>query len=143
MATELWRPRSALGSALARRPFGGAARDFEDMITRFFDDRSWWLRASGPARGRMPAVDMFDRKDELVLRADLPGPEEKDVEVRVESGVLTLRGERWGGSFSRSMTLPPGIDVDKIKATFRNGVLEVRLPKAAQAAGRKIEIKAA
>jgi HSP20 family protein len=150
MALELWRPRTGA----LRRPFS----DVADMFGRFFEDWGAWPRA-GQARGWMPALDMFDRENELVLRADLPGLEQKDVEVRVESGVLTIRGERraeeetkeddyyccerWAGSFARSVSLPPGVDVDNIEATFRNGVLEVHIPKSAQAAGRKIEIKAA
>jgi HSP20 family protein len=102
---------------------------------------------------------MIDRKDEIVLRADLPGLTQQDVQVHVENGMLTIRGtrqgeqeakeedyyccERWAGSFSRTMTLPAGIDPDKIKATFKNGVLEVHVPKSQQAAGKQIEIKAA
>jgi HSP20 family protein len=75
----------------------------------------------------------------------------------VEEGVLTIRGERkgeeevkeedyyccerWAGSFERSLTLPSGVDTDKIKATFKNGVLEVHLPKVEKAKGKKVEIK--
>jgi HSP20 family protein len=75
----------------------------------------------------------------------------------VEEGVLTIRGERkgeeevkeedyyccerWAGSFERSLTLPSGVDADKIKATFKNGVLEVHLPQVEKAKGKKVEIK--
>jgi HSP20 family protein len=77
----------------------------------------------------------------------------------VEGGVLSIRGqrqeereakeedyycsERWAGSFARSVTLPPGIDAEKIKATFKNGVLEVHVPKTQQATGKRIEVEAA
>ena len=152
MAIERWRPWG-----LARRgaePF----RAFEDMVGRMFDD---WVspRFGGEARGWSPAVDMLDKKDEIVLRADLPGLDQKDIRVNVENGMLTISGsrqgeqeakeddyyccERWSGSFTRSMALPAGIDAEKIKATFKNGVLEVHVPKAAQPAGKSIEIKAA
>jgi HSP20 family protein len=152
MAIDLWRPRG-----LARRgadPFRG----FDDLMRGMFDD---WLspRAHGEARGWSPAVDMIDKKDEIVLRADVPGLDQKDIHVSVENGMLTIRGtrqeereakeedyyccERWAGSFSRTMALPSGIDPDKIKATFKNGVLEVHVPKSAQAVGKSIEIQAA
>jgi HSP20 family protein len=152
MAMDLWRPRG-----LARRgadPFRG----FDDLVSRMFDD---WLspRVPGETRGWSPAVDMIDKKDEIVLRADVPGLDQKDIHVSVENGMLTIRGdrhqereakeedyyccERWAGSFSRTMALPSGIDPDKIKATFKNGVLEVHVPKSAQAVGKSIEIQAA
>ena len=102
---------------------------------------------------------MVDKKDEIVVRADLPGLTQQDIKVNVENGMLTIHGtredeqeakeddyyccERWTGSFSRSMTLPPGTDPDKIKATFKNGVLEVHVPKTPQAVGKSIEVKAA
>jgi len=151
MAIERWRPWS-----MARRgsePF----RSFDDLVSRMFDD--WMPRFGGEGRGWSPAVDMMDKKDEIVLRADLPGLEQKDLQVNVDNGMLTIHGsrkeehegkeedyysrERWSGSFTRTMTLPSGIDPDKIKATFKNGVLEVHVPKAPHAAGKSIEIKAA
>lgn len=153
MAMELWRPRSGL----ARRG-GESFRTFDDLVGRVFDD---WLapRVAGETRGWSPAVDMIDRKDAIVLRADLPGLEQKDIQVNLEGGMLTIRGtregereakdedyyccERWAGGFSRTMALPPGIDPEKIKATFKNGVLEVHVPKSPQSTGKSIEIRAA
>jgi HSP20 family protein len=131
---------------------------FDDFVRGMFDN---WLapRLTGEARGWAPAVDIIDKKDEIVLRADVPGLEQKDIHVDVDHGMLTIRGERreereakeedyyccerWAGSFSRTMTLPSGIDPDKVKATFKNGVLEVHVPKSAQAKGKSIEIQAA
>ena len=129
----------------------------EDLFGRFFRDWPW--PRTGEQRAWTPAVDMLDRKDEIVLRADLPGLEQKDVKVTVQDGMLTVEGERkeekeakeedyyhcerWAGSFTRTLTLPPGVDADKIKATFKNGVLEVHVPKAPEAKGKTIEIKAA
>jgi HSP20 family protein len=128
----------------------------EDVFGRFF--RDWpFPKLFGEARGVAPALDMLDRRDEVVLRADLPGLEHKDIDVTVEEGMLTIRGERkgekeakeedfyccerWAGSFERSLALPPGVDAGKVKATFKNGVLEVRLPKAEKARGKRVEIK--
>ena len=152
MAMEQWRPR-----LMARSPFRELARlerEMEDMFGRF---PAWpWGERE---RGWAPAVDMVEREDELVLRADLPGLEEKDIEVTVQDGGLTIRGERKEeteekkenyyfsertyGLFSRTVPLPAGVDPDKVKATFKKGVLEVHLPKAKEAKGKKIEIKAA
>jgi HSP20 family protein len=152
MAIDLWRPR--LG--LARRGMD-PIRAFEEMFERFFDEGLG--RRGGDGRGWMPAVDMIDRKDEILLRADVPGLEQKDIHVNVENGMLTIRGarheeretkeddyyyaERWSGMFSRTVPLPPGSEHEKIKATFKNGVLEVHIPKSKQAAGKAIEIQAA
>ncbi len=151
----LVRPRWGLARRGARDPF---EEMFDRMVERFFGE---WPgpRLTGPARGWTPAVDMIDRPDAIVLRADLPGLEQKDVEVRVDDGTLTIRGERreeqeareedfycaerWTGSFERTISLPAGVDPDRIQATFRNGVLEVHIPKTQQAQAKKIEVKAA
>jgi HSP20 family protein len=153
MAIERWRPTSNL-SRRGSEPF----QTFNDLVSRMFDD--WWSpRIAGETRGWSPAIDMVDKKDEIVLRADLPGMSQQDIQVNVEGGMLTIRGtrqgeqeakeddyyccERWSGTFSRTMALPPGVDADKIKATFKNGVLEVHVPKAPQAVGKSIQIQAA
>lgn len=152
MALEVRRPKAGL----VRWPFAEIEREMDEWFERVF--RGWpWPRWTGTRRGAGPAVDMLDRPDAVVVRADLPGLEQKDIEVTVEEGVLTIRGERkeekevkeedyyacerWTGAFSRSLMLPPGIDADKIRATFRNGVLEVHLPKTREARGKKIEVK--
>ena len=153
MAMELWRPK-----LMGRTPFRELARLEREMEEMFGRMPSMWPWGEGE-RGWAPAVDMVDHKDEIVLRADLPGLTEKDVEVSVQDSMLTITGERKietedkkddyyyaersYGRFTRSLTLPAGVDADKVKATFKNGVLEVHLPKAPEAKGRKIDIKAA
>ena len=103
-----------------------------------------------------PAVDIFEQDGHIVLKAELPGVDPKDVEVRVENNVLTLRGERKlddevqkenyhrveraYGSFSRSFTLPTVVDTEKIKAEYRDGVLRVSLPKREEARPKQISI---
>ena len=103
-----------------------------------------------------PAVDIFEQDGHIVLKAELPGVDPKDVEVRVENNVLTLRGERKldnevqkenyhrveraYGSFSRSFTLPSVVDTEKIKAEYRDGVLRVNLPKREEAKPKQISI---
>jgi HSP20 family protein len=155
MAIERWRP----GHGVMRGPFrelGRMEREMESLFGRVF--RDWpFPRLFGEGRGVAPAVDMLDRKDDVVLRVDLPGVEQKDLDLTVEEGVLTIRGERkgaeemkeedyyccerWAGSFERSLALPAGVDAEKIKATFKSGVLEIHLPKVEKVRGRKVEIK--
>ena len=110
----------------------------------------------GTMRRWMPAMDLVETEDHFVLRADLPGLSEEDVNIEVEDRVLTVSGERKAehteskdgyhrverafGSFSRSLTLPEGIDAEAVSASFDRGVLEVRIPKPEERKPRKISI---
>src|ERR687893_1750318 len=112
----------------------------------------------GAMRRWMPAMDLVETGDHFVLRADLPGMGEDDVKLEFEDGTLTVSGERKAeheskgegyyrverafGAFSRSLTLPKGIDPEAVTAAFENGVLEVRVPKPEQRKPRKITIGA-
>jgi HSP20 family protein len=112
--------------------------------------------STGVARRWTPAMDLLETDDEFVLRADLPGMSESDVNVELEDNVLTVSGERSTeredkregfyrmersfGSFSRSLTLPKGVDPDAVSAAFDRGVLEVRVPKPEQRKPRRISI---
>lgn len=144
---------------LTRGPFrkrGRMEREIETLCGRFFQERPW-LQLAGEASGVAPAMALLDRKEEVVLRADLPGLEQRDIEVTVDRRVLNIRGERkekgeaseeaygsrerWAGIFARSLTLPADVDVNKVSTTFQDGVLEVHLPKTKEARGRMIEIK--
>jgi HSP20 family protein len=122
-------------------------------------------RGWSPARldtdyvGWVPPLDVVNRKNELVLRADLPGLDRKDIQLSIENGVLTVQGsrqqekeekeddfcamERWAGAFTRSIALPQGVDPEHIEASFKNGVLEILIPKTKEAKGKKIDIKGA
>ena len=112
---------------------------------------------SGTATRRwIPAMDLIEAGEHFVLKADLPGMTEEDVNIELENNVLTISGERKteheekhegyyrlersAGAFSRSLTLPEGIDPDALAATFDNGVLEVRIPKPVQAQPRRVQI---
>lgn len=112
--------------------------------------------AGNVVRRWVPAMDLIETGDHYVLRADLPGLSEKDVNIELDSGVLTISGqrnatrndenggyrrvERSYGSFSRSLTLPKGIDPEAVEASFEQGVLEVRIPKPEQFKPRKVTI---
>jgi HSP20 family protein len=110
----------------------------------------------GSVRRWLPAMDLVETDDHFVLRADLPGMSEEDVNIEVEDRVLTVSGERKAehetsnegyhrverafGAFSRSLTLPDGVDPEAVAASFDRGVLEVRIPKPEQRKPRKISI---
>jgi HSP20 family protein len=104
----------------------------------------------------VPAMDLVEADDHFVLKADLPGLAEEDVAIEVQDNVLTISGsreaeherkekgwyrlERSYGSFSRSLTLPDGVDADKVEANFDRGVLEIRVPKPEERKPRRISI---
>jgi HSP20 family protein len=106
-----------------------------------------------------PAVDIFERQDHLIIRAEIPGVQKENMDVRIENGVLTLHGERREekdvkdvsahlqervyGSFTRSFSLPTTVDATKVSAVYKDGVLEVTVPKIETAKPKTIEIKVA
>jgi HSP20 family protein len=120
------------------------------LFNAFFDDNG------ESARRWAPAMDLVEADDHLLLKADLPGLGEDDVNIEVRDNVLTISGERKAeheekrngyhrverafGSFARTVTLPDGVDLDTIEANFDKGVLEVRIPKPQQRQPRRIEI---
>jgi HSP20 family protein len=117
-------------------------------------------RAGDGVRSRrwIPAMDLVETDDHLVLRADLPGMNEDDIDIEVKDNVLTVSGERKAeqeekeegyyrverafGSFSRSLTLPQGVSADQVSANFDNGVLEVRIPKPEERKPQRVQIGA-
>jgi HSP20 family protein len=127
----------------------------QEELSRFFDDRTA-LRA-GESVGWTPATDIYEDEEGLSLRFELAGVEPKDVDIRFENGVLTLKGERKldredrkdnyhrieraYGSFTRSFSLPATVDAEKIRAESKNGVLTVMLPKKAEAKPKSIQVK--
>ena len=130
---------------------------------RLFDDRFDRLieRAFGRERSApwMPATDVYETEDAVVVTVDLPGMKAEDVEVSVEDSTLTITGtressdeveqehfhriERRYGSFGRTIALPPQVDTAKVDARFADGVLRIQVSKVEQAPSRTIEIKAA
>ncbi len=105
-----------------------------------------------------PHTEMYEEKDELVMKVELPGIKKEDLDITLDGDRLTIKAEkkqeevaedatyhareRYYGQYSRSALLPFHVDGDKISATLENGVLEIRLPKAEQAKARQIEVKA-
>jgi len=139
--------------------------DVEDRVNRFMERvlaEPFAGAISPEAIGWIPAMDIVETPAELTLSAELPGVDPKDVDVSVDDGVLTIRGEkseerkeeedkkvylyeRSYGSFQRSVSLPQSVDASKITADFDKGVLKVHMPKSAEAKpkGRKIEVTSA
>ncbi|MDI6824842.1 MAG: Hsp20/alpha crystallin family protein [Bacillota bacterium] len=130
-------------------------RNLEDLFRRTF---SAWDQPLAPVRttGWTPPLDVIQKEGELLIRAELPGVDPEQVEVTVEDDRLTIRGERkeqievekesWlrrelrYGSFERCLTLPAEADTEKIKATYRNGVLEITVPYQPAAKPRRLTI---
>jgi HSP20 family protein len=126
------------------------------LFSSFFDTPRTAGGNGAPARRWIPAMDLVETEDHFVLKADLPGVSESDVNIELESNVLTISGERKTeheakkdgyyrlerstGTFSRALTLPEGIDSGAVTASFDKGVLEVRIPKPAEAKPRRVQI---
>jgi HSP20 family protein len=137
-------------------PFRDLQR-MQDEMSRLFDDRL--AGRAGESVGWTPGVDIYEDAEGIALRFELAGVEPKDVDIRFENGVLTLRGERKldredkrenyhrielsYGTFTRSFSLPGTIDAEKIKAESKNGVLAVFLPKRPEAKPKSIQVKVA
>ena len=127
------------------------------LFGTFFDTPTTAMSGNGAIRRWVPAMDLVETDEHFVLRADLPGLTDQDVSIEVEDRTLTLSGERKAeheskgegfyrleratGAFSRSLTLPEGVDADAVRAAFDNGVLEVRIPKPEQVKPRKVAIQ--
>jgi HSP20 family protein len=127
-------------------------------MNRLFDDTGRGMRGDEPAATTTwsPAVDIFETEGEIVVKAELPGMDRKDITLNLEKNVLTLRGERRFeketkeenyhriersyGSFSRAFSIPAIVDDEKIRADYKDGVLKIALPKKEQAKPKQIRI---
>jgi HSP20 family protein len=143
--------------ALVRWDPGRELDSLQSDVNRLFDSFFGSRPGDGIRRQRwVPAMDLVEEDDSLVLRADLPGMSEDDVDIEVKDGVLTVSGERKAeekkqgegyyrverafGSFSRSLSIPEGIDPEQVSAQFDDGVLEVRIPKPAERKPHRVQI---
>lgn len=131
----------------------------QSEVNRLFDTFFGGRPGTAAARRWVPAMDLTETDDHLVLRADLPGLDRDDVNIEVKDGMLTVSGERKAehedreegyyrverayGSFSRSLSLPQEVDAEQIAATFDKGVLEVRIPKPEERKPHRVEIGSA
>jgi HSP20 family protein len=145
-----WNPREEQGVS---EPFGAIEQMFDDVW------RGWpfrWLETDTRRQVFSPAMDVVENDVNVTVRVNLPGLTADDVRVEVEDGVLAISGEmgdtieqegdryhfreRYAGAFQRTLRLPNTIDTDKVEANFEHGVLNIVLPKMAQARPRQIKI---
>jgi HSP20 family protein len=147
MALVRWEPVRELNSL---------QQEMNRLFSSFFDTPTA-SNGGSYARRWIPAMDLVETDDHYVLTADLPGLSQEDISLEFEGDVLTLSGERKSehterkegfyrlerasGSFSRSLTLPEGVDAEAVTATFDKGVLEVRIPKPEQRKPKKVAIQ--
>jgi len=157
MVMERWRPGRGLIPWRPFRELGEMERRFEDIFGRPFLP-SVRRRLPIEERGWAPPIEVFEKEDKFVVKAELPGMKEEDIGVSVVGDTLTVKGERKTetevkeedyyccersyGSFFRSIALPSTVDAEKIEASYENGVLEVSLPKAAEVKPKKISVSA-
>lgn len=133
-------------------------RFFEDFWRRpfpsLFGREAWWPTEIST---RLPSLDVYEEKDDVVVKAEMPGMKKEDIEVNILGDLLTIKGEkkkeeevkeqdyyrreRSYGSFARSVSLPCEVKSDQVKASFKDGVLEVRMPKTEEAKKKSITVK--
>ncbi|RJQ15054.1 MAG: Hsp20/alpha crystallin family protein [Nitrospiraceae bacterium] len=144
------------------RPFGWVSpfERMDEFIDEFFRrpfGRTLWPRPMIEEMAPSPSVDIFEEGDDIILKTELPGMTKDDIEINLTDDTITLSGEkkkeekierknyyrleRSFGSFSRSFTLPAEVQSDKAKASFKSGVLEVRVPKSEEARKKEVKIK--
>ncbi|MHB8756378.1 MAG: Hsp20/alpha crystallin family protein [Candidatus Acidiferrales bacterium] len=128
----------------------------QEQVNRLFESTFPHKGDESTLTAWAPAVDVYETEDELVIKADLPEISEKDLDVRVENNMMTIRGERKFeqqvkedsylrmerayGSFSRSFSLPNTVNTEAINADYKNGVLTVTLPKRAESKPKQVKI---
>jgi HSP20 family protein len=154
MTIDRWRPFA--NTRERWEPFRDAT-EIQQEMNRLFDN--FFGRPSAVATAErvwLPLCDMYETKDDLHVTFELPGVREKEVSVAITGDVLTVKGERkWDrelkdenyhrlervyGKFERAVPLPVPVQADKVKATYRDGVLEITLPKAEEAKPKEIKI---
>ena len=142
-----------------QRPALGFGRltDLRDEIDRLFDvPLAELARNSQLLSGWTPALDVFEEKDEIIVKAELPGMKRENIDVSLHDGTLSISGERrshetyekaevyrserFFGRFQRSVTLPTPVATDKVKAEYKDGILTVRLPITEEAKPKHIDV---
>lgn len=142
--------------------------DFERWFDRMAEDfwrrpfpsllrpERWWPTEAGTMM-RMPTVDVYEEKDEVVIKAEIPGLSKEDISVQLTGSTLTIKGEkkreeeikeddyycceRSFGAFTRAVDLPSDVKADQVKASFKHGVLEIRMPKTEEAKKKAVTVK--
>jgi len=156
MAMERWRPTRGLTPWSPIRELEEMERRFDEVFGRSLLP-SIWRRLPVEQMEWAPAIEVFEKEDKFVVKAELPGMKEEDIDISVIGDTLTIKGERKAesevkgedyyccersyGSFFRSVPLPSTVDTSKVAADYDNGVLEVTLPKKAEVKPKKVAVK--
>ncbi len=167
-ATKKSKGKQAVEQKQSEALFPMGLASFNDL-DRIFDDyfNRGWMRGIRPAFSRAedlwgtyemrpPSMDVIDRDNDIVVKAELPGVDKKDLDISVTDNILTIKGtaaqekkdeksdyysrEIRSGSFCRSLSLPSNVDSDKIEASFRNGLLELTIPKTAKSSKTTVKV---
>lgn len=155
MVLDIWRPRRVVAPWRPLRELEEVERRFEDIA------RSWpmlWSHMPEEEKAWMPSIDVFEKDNKIILKAELPGMKEEDIDVSVDGDMLNIRGEkktelevkeedyfqceRSYGSFFRSIPLPSSVDAGKIAAEYEDGVLQITMPKIAGVKPKKVPVAA-
>jgi len=131
-------------------------RRFENFFSRRAEDK-WWPGEGFAMRELSLDLDLYEEKDRIVVKAELPGMTKDDIQIFITDNILTIKGEkkkeeedtgkdyyrseRVYGAFTRTLPLPAEINPEKVHATFKNGVLEIQLPKSEEAKKKEIQVK--
>ena len=153
MTMQRWRPTSLT----SWRPF----EEMERFLSSPLYDwpfRMMWRRLPTEEIAWAPSVEIYEKDDHFIVRAELPGVKQEDIDISVAGDTLTIKGERKAseevsetdyyrcelcyGTFSRSITLPTPVNAKKIEASYEDGILELKVPKAEEARPTKIQVKA-
>ena len=166
MAKEVEESKAAVRhrTEIEPRRFADVERMFEEWFDEFWSrpfsrlrrPDFWRLR---PISIEAPALDVYEQKDDLIVKAEIPGLAKDEIDISLEGNTLTIKGEkkkeeevkeedyyrceRTCGAFSRTVELPTDVHADKVKASFTNGVLEIRLPKTEEAKKNVVKVKVA
>jgi HSP20 family protein len=157
MTIERRNPQKGLTVRQPDRAMEEMGRYFEDVFGRPFLPAAW-SRVPTEDLVWAPSIEVIEKEDKFLVKAELPGVKEEDINISLSGNVLTIEGEKKTesevntkgyyysesayGSFSRSMTIPSTIDANKIEANFDNGVLEINLPKTPEVKPKKIKVAA-
>jgi HSP20 family protein len=144
-----------MNSAIRWQPFR-TGNTLQEQVNRLFESSYGGRSSESALTTWAPAVDIYETENELVLQADLPAIDEKDLDIRIENNTLTVRGERKFekqvhedsylrversyGSFNRSFSLPNTINTEAIRAEYKNGVLTVQMPKRAESKPKQVKV---
>jgi HSP20 family protein len=129
----------------------------EEMFTQLFNPRTGQAREHVSSRVWSPSVDVYEDGEAIVIKADLPGMSQQEIDIEMNGDVLTIKGERHFedearrenyvrierqyGAFQRSFTIGIPVETDKVTATYRNGILELTIPKAEAVKPKKVQVK--